>query len=157
MNKSCPKPYQKNNYNTSFYPPVNTTFNLYNLGNLLLMRALMRNLIILTLLLHLNQNQIHHHPLPPPPLRKSSRTTHPPSWLKDYINPISNLTYTSVNPNFTCFLSSLFDSHDPIHFQEAICHPHWVKEMNEELQALEENLTWVVTDLPPNKKPIGCK
>lgn len=66
MNKSCPKPYQKNNYNTSFYPPVNTTFNLYNLGNLLLMRALMRNLIILTLLLHLNQNQIHHHPLPPP-------------------------------------------------------------------------------------------
>lgn len=38
-----------------------------------------------------------------------------------------------------------------------ICHPHWIKAMNEELQALEENLTWVVTDWPLNKKLIGCK
>lgn len=39
----------------------------------------------------------------PPPLRKSSRPTQPPSWLKDYVTPISNLTLTTVNPTFTCF------------------------------------------------------
>ena len=29
--------------------------------------------------------------------------------------------------------------------------------MNEELQALDENMTWMVTDLPSYKGPIGCK
>lgn len=29
--------------------------------------------------------------------------------------------------------------------------------MNKELEALHHNKTWVVTDLPPGKKPIGCK
>lgn len=29
--------------------------------------------------------------------------------------------------------------------------------MKSELDALEQNSTWVLTDLPPGKKPIGCK
>lgn len=29
--------------------------------------------------------------------------------------------------------------------------------MNEEVSALEENLTWVITDLPSGKKAIGSK
>ena len=29
--------------------------------------------------------------------------------------------------------------------------------MNEELCALEDNLTWIITDLPPGKKAIGNK
>jgi hypothetical protein len=29
--------------------------------------------------------------------------------------------------------------------------------MKAEISALEENNTWIVTDLPPNKHPIGCK
>jgi hypothetical protein len=29
--------------------------------------------------------------------------------------------------------------------------------MNEEIEALEENKTWIVTDLPANKHPVGCK
>lgn len=36
-----------------------------------------------------------------------------------------------------------------VHFKEAICTPKWVKEMNEELEALEENETWEITSLPP--------
>jgi len=29
--------------------------------------------------------------------------------------------------------------------------------MAEEIKALEDNNTWEVMDLPPNKKPISCK
>lgn len=29
--------------------------------------------------------------------------------------------------------------------------------MTEEIKALELNKRWVITDLPPNKVPIGCK
>lgn len=35
--------------------------------------------------------------------------------------------------------------------------PHWVSATNEELSALESDHTWEVTELPPKKKPIGCK
>ena len=29
--------------------------------------------------------------------------------------------------------------------------------MKEELTALEENKTWIITELPPRKQTIGCK
>jgi hypothetical protein len=29
--------------------------------------------------------------------------------------------------------------------------------MDTEIAALEDNHTWTITDLPPNKVPIGCK
>lgn len=29
--------------------------------------------------------------------------------------------------------------------------------MSNETKALEENQTWVLTDLPPHKKAIGCR
>jgi hypothetical protein len=29
--------------------------------------------------------------------------------------------------------------------------------MAQEIETLEENNTWIVTDLPPGKHPIGCK
>lgn len=48
-------------------------------------------------------------------------------------------------------------SSDPITFVDAVKVSHWVKAMNEELRALEENLTWVVTELPQRKKAIGNK
>ncbi|KAL0541828.1 hypothetical protein IC582_021892 [Cucumis melo] len=35
--------------------------------------------------------------------------------------------------------------------------PLWQKAMNDELQALEKTHTWDYVDLPPGKRPIGCK
>ena len=29
--------------------------------------------------------------------------------------------------------------------------------MNEEIEALKKNDTWIIKDLPPGKKPISCK
>lgn len=33
----------------------------------------------------------------------------------------------------------------------------WKKAMQEELRSHEENATWEIIRLPPNKKIIGCK
>lgn len=37
---------------------------------------------------------------------------------------------------------------EPSHYKEAVRDEKWVKAMNEELDALEENHTWEITDLP---------
>nr|GEX21172.1 putative reverse transcriptase, RNA-dependent DNA polymerase, Gag-polypeptide of LTR copia-type [Tanacetum cinerariifolium] len=34
---------------------------------------------------------------------------------------------------------------------------HWVEAMNNEMEALFRNNTWILTDLPVNKKTVGCK
>nr|GEW04645.1 putative reverse transcriptase, RNA-dependent DNA polymerase, Gag-polypeptide of LTR copia-type [Tanacetum cinerariifolium] len=41
--------------------------------------------------------------------------------------------------------------------EEAIKDVNWVNAMNEEMNALFENETWTMTDLPLNRKPIGSK
>lgn len=46
---------------------------------------------------------------------------------------------------------------EPSSFKEAIQSPEWIDAINKELMALSDNHTWIITDLPPGKKPIGCK
>nr|GEY16982.1 retrovirus-related Pol polyprotein from transposon TNT 1-94 [Tanacetum cinerariifolium] len=69
-------------------------------------------------------------------VRKSSRYSRPPSWTKD-------------------FVSTLVTQQDPKGFKEAVKDPGWCDAMNAELRALEENMTWELVDLPPNKKEIS--
>lgn len=40
---------------------------------------------------------------------------------------------------------------------EAIKDQQWIQAMDTELDALKQNPTWIITYLPPGKKPIGCK
>nr|GEY96145.1 putative reverse transcriptase, RNA-dependent DNA polymerase, Gag-polypeptide of LTR copia-type [Tanacetum cinerariifolium] len=35
--------------------------------------------------------------------------------------------------------------------------PSKINAMNNEMEALNKNRTWIITDLPSNRKPIGCK
>lgn len=42
-------------------------------------------------------------------------------------------------------------------FKEAITHEGWRKAMQEEIDALEEQGTWVLEELPPRKKALGSK
>ncbi|XP_049397189.1 uncharacterized protein LOC125861305 [Solanum stenotomum] len=42
-------------------------------------------------------------------------------------------------------------------YSEATKDYRWVEVMQVEVQALENNKTWVITDLPHGKKPIGCR
>jgi len=52
---------------------------------------------------------------------------------------------------------SLSSQIEPRNFEEAKGHPESLKAMESEIKALEFNRTWEITDLPPNKTPIGCK
>ena len=46
---------------------------------------------------------------------------------------------------------------DPIHFEDAIKDEKWVKEMDEEIDAIEKNQTWELVSLPKDKYVIRVK
>lgn len=96
------------------------------------------------------------------PVRRSTRLLRPPVWQQDYVAncssiPVASVAATYVNPTFNCFLASIASNHDPVTYKEAVQHSHWVDAMNAELEALENNNTWSITDLPAGKIAIGCK
>nr|KYP54551.1 hypothetical protein KK1_000742 [Cajanus cajan] len=52
---------------------------------------------------------------------------------------------------------ALFTGSDPILFAEAVKEEKWKKAMDVEIQAIEKNGTWELTDLPKGQKTIGVK
>lgn len=58
-------------------------------------------------------------------------------------------------------LNSLFVvySHldDPIHFEDEIKDDKWIKAMDEEINAIENNETWELVSIPKGKEVIGVK
>lgn len=55
------------------------------------------------------------------------------------------------------FSATLVDNAVPTSYFQASKHACWVKAMQEELQALQENHTWDIFPSPSGVKPIGCK
>jgi len=115
-------------------------------------------------------------------LRKSTRVRRAPQYLQDFHchqsslampsqslskcsasitgNPYSLenfLTYKKFSPSFTAFSTSVSMHTDPTTYKQAVKHPGWCKAMSDELIALEQNHTWIVTDLPHGKASINCK
>ncbi|KAL4019198.1 hypothetical protein IC575_022843 [Cucumis melo] len=74
------------------------------------------------------------------PVRRSTRVRETPSHLKEY----------------HCF-STIMSLVEPSSYKEASTNPLWQQAMDNELQALAKTHTWDYVDLPPGKKPIGCK
>ena len=50
---------------------------------------------------------------------------------------------------------ALFSHSDSIYFEEAVKEKKWC--MDEEIDAIERNETWELTDFPPKKQIIGIK
>nr|GFA80107.1 putative reverse transcriptase, RNA-dependent DNA polymerase, Gag-polypeptide of LTR copia-type [Tanacetum cinerariifolium] len=53
--------------------------------------------------------------------------------------------------------SKFIDKILPSNKKYAILDKNWIYAMNNEMEALFRNKTWVLVDLPPNRKTIGCK
>lgn len=62
-----------------------------------------------------------------------------------------------VTPQYTAFLVNITNLHEPTSYREVSMSREWNDAMESEISALETNNTWVITDLPTGKKPIGCK
>lgn len=109
-----------------------------------------------------------------PELRRGTRIRQPPVWMRDYIGSVQStqLLTPPVNitpPTFPYMISpSLSKSHihypfninlvqEPRSFKEAVQHPQWQEAIHAELQELTDNQTWIIIELPPSKRPIGCK
>lgn len=114
-------------------------------------------------------------------VKKSSRVRKPPSYLQEYqctlLNaPNSNsdptthtahasclyllssiLSYSKLSPSHQHFSLSISAHEEPTTYKQAIQHDHWIKATESELNALHQNQTWILTDLPAEKSPIGCK
>ncbi|KAI5330645.1 hypothetical protein L3X38_030043 [Prunus dulcis] len=114
----------------------------------------------------------------PPPIRKSTRTTKPPSHFKDYQahhaallapgapSPITSgtrypitryVSHSNFSEHHRIFVNNISQMVEPNTYEEARNHPHWVEAMNSEITALEENNTWSLVPLPAGHRPIGCK
>lgn len=52
---------------------------------------------------------------------------------------------------------ALFASANPVHFEEAVKHDKWRTAMDMEIQAIERNNTWELTDLLKSANKIGVK
>lgn len=72
--------------------------------------------------------------------------------------PLANyISCTRFSERFQAFLAKLSVEEIPRSFAEAMSRPEFRDAMKMEIQALEDNCTWLLTDLPPNKKAIGTQ
>ncbi|GKC78439.1 ribonuclease H-like domain-containing protein [Tanacetum coccineum] len=99
-----------------------------------------------------------------PVLRRSSRQRNLPSKLNDFVVGSSvrydlkkYVRYSKLFGTNFCFSTTLNKSVEPKFYPEASQNPKWVKDMNLEMEALHMNNTYVLADLLPGRKAIGCK
>lgn len=69
----------------------------------------------------------------------------------------SVLSYSKLSPTHLQYTLAISVNEEPSTYKLANKHDHWVKPMENELQALHHNKTWILTDFPVGKTPIGCK
>ncbi|XP_071739887.1 uncharacterized protein [Rutidosis leptorrhynchoides] len=104
--------------------------------------------------------------------RTSTRTHTIPAKFNDYhhsihstsINSISKFRHTKylnynniITPTTRHLICTINNIVEPHTYIQEFKNEKWVQAMNKELQALQDNNTWVITTLPPNKTPVGNK
>ncbi|KAJ0909110.1 putative RNA-directed DNA polymerase [Helianthus annuus] len=67
------------------------------------------------------------------------------------------VSYSCLSSDNLAFTTSLNKVVEPSSYEEAASNPKWVEAMNKEMEALFRNHTWVLADLPKDRKAIGCK
>ncbi|XP_049349445.1 uncharacterized protein LOC125814012 [Solanum verrucosum] len=101
------------------------------------------------------------------PTRRSTRTTHTPKWMRDFVSlniskdvqyPLCNyMSYDHLSPSYKCYIDATSTVQEHVSYADTIKDKRWVEAMQIGIHALETNNTWVLTDLPIEKKPIGYR
>ncbi|PRQ60643.1 putative RNA-directed DNA polymerase [Rosa chinensis] len=104
---------------------------------------------------------------PAPPVvvlrRNPPQERGPPSKLKDYVTYNARyqmshfISYKNFSSAHSAFLSVLDNTHEPQSFEEANHLAEWKQAMADELQALNDNNTWSIVQIPKGKKAVGCR
>ncbi|KAJ0587053.1 putative RNA-directed DNA polymerase [Helianthus annuus] len=84
---------------------------------------------------------------PEPVVRRSNRTTVTPVRFNDYV-----LNSSSIDEEFL-----LLADDEPAYFNDAKNKPEWMKAMRAEIESINKNNTWSLTELPRGAKAIGLK
>ncbi|CAL2242013.1 unnamed protein product [Prunus armeniaca] len=74
-----------------------------------------------------------------------------PVWMIDYVSG------DELSDDDNVAHHALFADSDPVLFEDAINNIKWRKAMDAEIEAIEKNDTWELTDLPAEEKTIGVK
>ncbi|RVW57880.1 putative mitochondrial protein [Vitis vinifera] len=74
-----------------------------------------------------------------------------PIWMEDYISG-KGLSEGEIELNM-----ALVASTDPINYEEVVMSSKWRLAMDSEINSIEKNQTWKLTDLPTGAKTIGVK
>lgn len=77
-----------------------------------------------------------------------------PVWMRDYV---SGEGLSEEGEEDEALLAMLATSTDPIYFEDAAKNPKWRKSMDAEIDSIEKNGTWELTDLPTGAKKVGVK
>ncbi|XP_074298014.1 uncharacterized protein LOC141628816 [Silene latifolia] len=89
-------------------------------------------------------------------LGRGHRVKFPNSRLRDYDLGTTNSPSSPDSPDSSSS-AALTAGVEPPSFSVAIRDDGWCRTMQQEIVALESNGTWELTDLPPNKKALGCR
>lgn len=72
------------------------------------------------------------------------------------LNPIKQcLSDSGFSANHIAFMAAVLDITEPKYFRDAARITEWCVAMHKEIEALEANNTWDITDLSPGKKVIN--
>ncbi|WJZ94710.1 hypothetical protein VitviT2T_013543 [Vitis vinifera] len=83
---------------------------------------------------------------------QQGRNKRVPFWMEDYVSG-GEFSEGDVEHNLVLFTSTA----DPTTFEEAVQSSKWRAAMDLEIEAIERNETWELTDLPEGVKKIGVK
>jgi len=67
------------------------------------------------------------------------------------------VSYKKLTNNHKKFLDNISTHREPSSYLQASKDPHWIKAMEEELSAMEENNTWTLVPRPANRKIVGSR
>ncbi|XP_074315635.1 uncharacterized protein LOC141651839 [Silene latifolia] len=90
-------------------------------------------------------------PSPPDSPTSPSSSSGTPYTLANYV------TCHKFSSRHKQFLAAITTSVEPTSFKMAMQDDGWCQAMQEEIDALEQNGTWDLAELPPNKKALGCR
>ncbi|XP_021753993.1 uncharacterized protein LOC110719377 [Chenopodium quinoa] len=85
------------------------------------------------------------------------RSKYPSIKLRDYVTHTIQNKSPSTPTQSSLVTSSPSEGNEPKSFREAMKHEGWRKAMADEIQAFEEQGTWVLEKLPPGKKALWSK